>query len=429
MHDACGCDDYQQMTRRRFMGASLGTGVASFLGLANPQLLFGALGARRTAESVILLWMAGGQSHIDTWDPKPGTPTGGPFEAIETAAKGIQIAQHLPLIARQFKDVSLIRSLTSREGSHERATYQMHTGYAPLGSFQHSTIGSVVAKMADTHGMDLPPYVSIGGDTWPAGHLGRAYAAFRVGNPQEPTQNLDFHHGVDAQRFQKRLALLGQLDRQFASGRAGADVVKAYAEHYQAAYDLMRSRDVSAFDLSNEPQAVRARYGMTFFGQGCLLARRLVQKKVRFVEVSLGGWDTHNNNFETVERNCATLDQALSALIEDLRIKELLARTVVLLCSEFGRTPTINGNNGRDHWPRVWSAVIAGGGIVGGRIIGASTPDGAEVASDPVTVSGLHATLCKCLDLDAKAVHYAPDGRPIRVLQDASGQPPAALFS
>jgi hypothetical protein len=425
----CGCEEYRELTRRRFLGATVGGGVASFLGLANPQLLFGALGGKRTADSVILLWMAGGQSHLDTWDPKPGTETGGPFSAIDTAVKGIQLSEHLPRIAKGFKDISLIRSLTSREGSHERATYLMHTGYAPLGSFQHSTIGSVIAKMKDADKGDLPPYISVGGQTWPAGYLGSNYAAFRVGNPNEPTQNIEYHKGVDAKRFQDRLTLLNTFDREFARGRSGADVIEAYAKHYEAAYQLMKSRDVSAFDLSGEPKELREQYGLTFFGQGCLLARRLVQKKVRFVEVNLGGWDTHQNNFETVAKQCKDLDQAVSALVEDLRKKDLLPRTVVLLCSEFGRTPKINTNNGRDHWPRVWSAMLAGGGIAGGRVIGASTPDGSEVADNPVTIGALHATLCRCLDIDPTKVNYAPDGRPIRIVQDATLQPPAELFS
>jgi hypothetical protein len=425
----CGCEEYRELTRRRFLGATVGGGVASFLGLANPQLLFGALGGNRTADSVILLWMAGGQSHLDTWDPKPGTDTGGPFAAIDTAVKGIQISEHLPRIAKQFKDISLIRSLTSREGSHERATYLMHTGYAPLGSFQHSTIGSVIAKTMDHDTIDLPPYISIGGQTWPAGYLGSGYAAFRVGNPNEPTQNIDYHKGVDAKRFQNRLALLNQFDREFAKGRSGAEVIKAYANHYEAAYRLMKSRDVSAFDLAREPQALRARYELTFFGQGCLLARRLVEKKVRFVEVNLGGWDTHQNNFDTVSKQSDVLDPAISTLIEDLRSHDLLPRTVVLLCSEFGRTPKINANQGRDHWPRVWSAMLAGGGVAGGRVVGASTPDGSEVADNPVSIGALHATLCRCLDLDPTAVNYAPDGRPIRIVQDQSARPPAELFS
>lgn len=424
----CGCNEYNELTRRRFLGLSAGAGAASFLGLLNPALLYAKGGAASRADHVILLWMAGGMSHIDTLDPKPGTETGGPFSTAKTAAKGIEISEHLPQLAREFKDISLIRSLTSREGSHERATYLMHTGYAPMGSFQHSALGSTVVKMAGRDHRDLPPYVNIGGQTWPAGHLGPEFSPFHVGDPQDPLENLEYHRGVDERRFKDRLTLLRQLDKKFAKTHGGKEVVQAYADHYQAAFQLMKSPGVAAFDLSKEEESVRERYGLTYFGQGCLLARRLVQTGVRFVEVTMGGWDTHNENFKTVQEKSADLDRAVSVLISDLRQRDLLPRTLVLLCSEFGRTPKITDTQGRDHWPRVWSAMLVGGGIVGGRVIGQSTAGGEEVAKDPVQVGQLHATICKALDIDHTAMNYAPDGRPIRVVQDANMQPIQDLF-
>lgn len=425
----CGCPEYQRLSRRRFLGKSAGVTAAGFLGLANPELLFAKSGPKAKAKNIILLWMSGGQSHIDTWDPKPGTDTGGPFEAIKTAAKGIQISQHLPNTAKQFKDISLIRSLTSREGSHERAAYLMHTGYKPLGSFQHSTLGSVVAKMKDRLNDDLPPYVTIGGRTWPAGFLGSHYAPFHIGDPNNPTDNLEFHRSIDAKRFQRRLKLLGQFDRKFAKQYRGKEVVEAYTNHFQAAYDMMRSPGVAAFDLDKEPADIRERYGATFFGQGCLLARRLVQVGIRFVEVTLPGWDTHGDNFTQVANLCSDLDQAYSSLISDLRRLDLLDTTLVLLCSEFGRTPQINAGNGRDHWPRVWSAAIAGGGIKGGQLVGASTPGGEEVDKDPIQVGQLHATICHALDINPKEMNYAQDGRPIRVVEDTKSSHIATLIS
>jgi len=423
-----GCCDYQRLTRRQFLGGVVGAGAGTFLGLARPEYLFAAAGPHATADSVILLWMGGGQSHLDTWDPKPGTQTGGPTQAIDTSVKGIRISEHLPRIARAFEDVSLFRSLTSKEGSHERATYLMHTGYAPLGSFQHSTVGSTAWKVLGKMNRDLPAYVTIGADTWPAGFLGSAYAPFQVSNPDRPATNLEYHSSVDDKHFQARLKLLHTFDRKFAAEHRGREVIEAYATHYEAAYAMMKSPSVAAFDLEKEPPDVRQRYGVTFFGQGCLLARRLVQTGVRFIEVSLRGWDMHVGLFESIAGRCADLDQAVSALLWDLKRVKKLDRTLVVLCSEFGRTPQINGNAGRDHWPRVWSACLAGGGTAGGRVIGASTAGGEEVAEDPIPVGRLHATICRCLGIDPTAVNYAPDGRPIRVVQDVDHLPIAALL-
>jgi Protein of unknown function (DUF1501) len=424
-----GCPEYERLSRRAFMKGVAGVGAAGFLGLTNSNLLFGQTGPRSVADSVILLWMGGGQSHIDTWDPKPGTDTGGPFSAIDTSVKGIKISEHLPNLARRFDDLSLIRSLTSREGSHERARYLLHTGYVPLGSFQHSTLGSVISKMRGPKNRDLPPYVNIGGQTWPAGYVGSTFAPFHIGDPSRPTSNLDHHRSINARRFNQRLGLLKNLDRQFARRHEGKKVVEAYANHFQAAFDMMRSKSVEAFDLSQESDAVRQRFGLTFFGQGCLLARRLVQVGIRFVEVSLGGWDTHRDNFDTVQSLSATLDVAVSSLVDDLRRVDLLERTLVVVCGEFGRTPRINGDVGRDHWPRVWSAMLAGGGIQGGRVFGESTVGGQEVSKDPCEVGRLHATICRCLDIDPTEMNYAPDGRPIRIVKETKFKAIRELFA
>ncbi len=418
-----GCSEYHALSRRRFISSGLALGAGGFLGLLDARILFASPGPRAKARSVILLWMRGGQSHIDTWDPKPGVGTGGPFSAIPTAVKDIKISEHLPLIARSFRDISLIRSLTSSEGSHERATYLLHTGYQPTGGFQHASLGSVVTKMKGRVDPNLPPYVTIGGLTWPAGYLGSRFAPFHIPDSNNPAENLGYHDSVDAGRFQGRLALLNKFDESFRKQYRGSAVIEAYADHYQSAYDMMRSKSVEAFNLSLEAQATREMYGVTYFGQGCLLARRLVQAKVRFVEVSLPGWDTHSDNFETIKRLSREMDQGVSALIADLRKQSLLDSTLVLLCSEFGRTPEINANQGRDHYPRVWSAMLAGGGIQGGRVFGESTPGGEEVAKDPCPVGRLHATLCHCLDIESTEMNFAPDGRPIRVVQDKNAKP------
>ena len=423
-----GCEEHQALSRRQFLGGAMGAGAGTFLGLFRPEFLYASSGPLATADSVILLWMSGGQSHLDTWDPKPGTENGGPTRAILTAAKGIKISHHLPRIAKSMRDISLIRSLTSSEGSHERATYLMHTGYVPAGGVQHSTLGSVAWKAKGKINPELPAYVSVGGKTWPAGFLGSSYAPFQVRDPDDATRNSKPHRRVDAKHFQSRLKLLRGFDEKFATDRRGEAVIKAYADHYEAAYAMMKSRSVAAFDLKKEPAAIRQRYGDTFFGQGCLLARRLVQVGVRFIEVTLGGWDMHQGLFDSIGDRCNTVDRAFSALLWDLDRVDKLDRTLIVLCSEFGRTPKINKDTGRDHWPRVWSAALAGGGIVGGRVVGKSTAGGEEVAEDPIRVNKLHATICKCLGIDWTVANYTPEGRLIRIVEGKSASPIAGLF-
>lgn len=424
--DCVGCESYRQMTRRQWLQSTLGAaGGASFLGLLDPALLYAAVrNENRTADSVILLWMGGGMSHLDTFDPQPGAEHGGPFESIETTADGIYISQHLPQLARQFKHLSVIRSMTSNEFDHSRATYQMHTGYVPIASMQHSTMGSIVAK-CKSHGprdKNLPPYVSIGQD-WAAGYLGPKYAPYYIGNALFGDANLRMPGGLGDRRFRSRLKLLREIDRTFRNKHPRSDALEAYAEHYNAALLMMRPKTARVFDLDEEPMEVREAYGTdSVFGQGCLLARRLVQKGVLFVEVSLGGWDTHSNNFETVQQKSRELDTAFSTLIQDLRRKGLYDRTMVLLTSEFGRTPRINERQGRDHFPGVWSSVIGGGGIQPEIVVG-ETDGGRAVTDRPVRVGDLHATLCKAVGIDYTQSNYSSDKRPFRIVKDLEARP------
>ena len=432
MNPCHGCDSYKRMTRRQWLRSTLGAaGGASFLGLLDPRILYAAPKNEEThAQSVILLWMAGGMSHLDTFDPQPGTEIGGPFESIKTTADGIMISQHLPRIAAQFKHLSLIRSTTSNEFDHDRATYLMHTGYEVLPSMKHSTLGSIAAKYMGPSERDrnLPPYVSIGID-WAAGYLGPRFAPYYIGAAERANENLVIPQGLGTRRFNDRLRLLNEFDRSFRAKYPRHPALKGYAEHYNAALLMMRAKTAKVFDLDDEPEAVRAAYGETSgFGLGCLLARRLVQSGVRFVEVALPGWDTHQDNFETVKAKSGEMDIAVSSLIEDLRSKGLWDQTVVILTSEFGRTPRNNGSEGRDHWPRVWSTVIGGGGILPGQIIGASD-QGQEVAERPIRVGDLHATLCRALGIDFTQTNYSPDKRPFRIVKEQSAAPIAELFA
>lgn len=430
--DCPGCESYQRMTRREWVRRSLGAaGGAGLLGLLDPRILFAAGDSKeKTADSVIVLFMAGGMSHIDTLDPQPGTDVGGPFGTIETGIEGVSISEHLPLAARQLKHLSIIRSTTSNEFDHSRASYELHTGYVPLASMQHSTIGSIVAKHKGRSPRDerLPPYVSIGID-WAAGYLGPKYAPYYIGNPREGDANLAPPAGIGRERFDARLRLLRELDKSFKQKHRRAGVLDDYAEHYNAALLMMRPKTAKVFDLDAEPMALREAYGVeSGFGQGCLLARRLVEAGVRFVEVSLGGWDTHQDNFEIVKNKCMELDRAFSTLMQDLRDRRLLDRTVVILTSEFGRTPRINGNNGRDHHPRVWSTLIGGGGLNAGQCIGRSD-QGHEVADRAVRVGDLHATLCRALGIDYTKSNYSAEKRPFRIVKDENAEPIEELFA
>jgi hypothetical protein len=394
------------LTRRQLVTWGAGAGLASFLtgrrGLA-------AEGPR----ACILLYMAGGPSHIDTFDPKPGRPTGGEFKAIPTSVAGVQIGEHLPRLAARMRQLALIRSLTSKEGNHDRARHLMHTGYPPQGGVDHPAIGSLVSEVRGVEGM--PGYVSIGGPGEDSGFLSAVHSPFSVRNPSKPVRYLAPPRGIDADRFERRLGLARALDDGFTASRGGAFARSQRAINEQAVA-LMRSAGAAAFDLSGEPAKVSEAFGPTEFGQGCLMARRLVEAGVPFVEVTLGGWDTHDENFPRVKALCQTLDQGMSTLLDDLGSRGLLSSTLVLWMGDFGRTPRINEKGGRDHFPACSSVVLAGGGVRGGQVIGSTDKDGAEVRDRPVTVPDLYRTIAKALGLEPDKQRVAPSGRPIKTV-------------
>jgi len=411
------CDGANGLTRRSLLKA----GVFSFMGLGLLDLLkVSALadGGGR-CDSVILIWLAGGPSHIDTFDPKPGQATNGPFKPIDTTADGIQLCEHFPTVAKQMKHASLIRSLTSKEGSHERATYQMHTGYAPLGSITHPSLGSLVVKTLPRKNKEIPAYVSIGDTSFGAGFLGAEVAPFYIGDANNPTRNLTHDRDVNEQRFNQRIDLLRNLDLPFAIEKRH-DNIEGYAVQFREAISMMKSKSVEAFDLKKEDAAKIKKYGDNNFGKACLIARRLVEKGVRFVEVSMGGWDNHNEAFQALPGMCSRLDMALGNLIDDLQTSGLLDKTLVLCTGEFGRTPKINAQNGRDHFPRVWSGLAAGGGVKKGFCYGASDATGSEVKDGPVKPGDLHATMFHLLGVDYRKEHQTPMGRPIKIVDQGT---------
>lgn len=367
---------------------------------------------RSQRKACILLWMGGGPPTIDMWDMKPGATTGGQFRPISTTGEG-QINELMPQLAQQMKHLSIVRSMSTREADHARGTYYMQTGYAPNPNVEHPGYGAVVARELGGQSPDLeiPPFVSVGGTNQGPGFLGMAYAPFQV---DAQGQVRDLEKRVDEWRLQNRLRLLQTLEGRFIRENRGL-AASEHAKVLTSAVELMTSEQLAAFKVDLEPEAVRERYGATSFGRGCLMARRLVESGVPFVEASLGGWDLHQDCFTSLESKLPDLDQSMSALIEDLEQRGLLKNTVVLWMGEFGRTPRINESAGRDHWARSWSVVVGGGAIAGGRVIGATNEDGTRVVTEPYSSEDLMATVCQGLGISLATVYTSLNGRPMKI--------------
>jgi hypothetical protein len=416
------------LSRRTFLrGVAAGAAGLGILGWKDAVALH-ADELRRRGMACILLFMRGGPSQFETFDPKPGQTAGGPTQAIDTAVDGIRIAEGWENVARQMRDIALVRSVTNREGEHQRAVYQMHTGYAPLGGIRYPSLGSIVASEIAPRDFDLPHFVSVGNrfSTLGSGFLGMTYAPFVVSNPSQMPNNAQMPSGVNGGRFERRVNLMNDLERDFADS-GGRQRVEEHRAVYSGAARLVRSPELRAFDLGQEPAAVRDRYGRNTFGQGCLLARRLVEAGVTFIEVESNGWDTHQDNFNRTKTLSETVDPGFAALIQDLRERGRLERTLVIWMGEFGRTPRINGNTGRDHWPRSFNVALAGAGIRGGRVLGATNATGSDVAQRPVTVSDLFCTFCHALGINPRKENMSPLGRPVRIVE--GGQTVRELFS
>ena len=382
---------------------------------------------RPTARNCIYLNMVGGMSHLDTWDPKPGTETGGPTKALSTKADGVQISQYLPRMAEQMNKVALLRGMSSTQGAHEPAQYLMHTSFAQRGTIRHPSLGSWTSYFCGRGNPTLPSNVVIGGGgRHPgAGFLEAKFAPLPLGNSKAGLQNSTRARGITEESFNRRMGLLGQLNEQFEK-EFPHKAVRGYRDLYQEAVHLMGSKDLAAFDLTLESPEMHDRYGDHEFGHGCLLARRLIEHDVRFVEVNLGGWDTHDDNFERVEANANILDQALAALLPDLESRGLLDETLVVVASEFGRSPKINQNNGRDHYPKAFTTLLAGGGVKGGQVYGATDPSGSESIAGKTLITDFNATIGYALSLPLEQVVMSPSGRPFTFAD--KGRPITALF-
>jgi uncharacterized protein (DUF1501 family) len=396
----------------------LSVGAASFFGLLVTETLRSreahADAPAAPATSCIVLWLNGGPSHLDTFDPKPGTAAGGPFKAIKTKAPTILLSQHLPLLADQGSHIALVRGMTSREGSHQRGRYLLHTGYAPNPTVVHPALGAWVSSKLGDPNSDLPEFVALSGPSAGGGILGVQNGPFVVLQPGDLPANVSHAPGVGDARFERRKAGLEFLEQRFETETGDAKVL-GRRQVYGKAERLMASPRIKAFDLSSEPEAAQKAYGDSDFGRGCLTARRLVESGVKYVEVQLDGWDTHKDNFTRTKALMDQLDPALSTLLRDLDQRKMLGHTLVVCLGEFGRTPKINGNDGRDHYPGAWSALLAGGGLRGGYVHGQTNEDGSKVVSGSVEVKDLFATVAKQLGLDPDASVMSPIGRPIAV--------------
>lgn len=402
------------MTRRHFMkhlaGASAMTIPALTMGAS---IRAHAADLKRRGKSAILLWMSGGPSTMDIWDLKPGAATGGPFRPIRTSGD-VEICEHMPLMAKQMHNMAIIRSMSTREADHNRGRYYMHTGYVPNPNIEHPSYGSVLAhELIDQRpDLEIPPFVSVGGGSVGPGFLGMAWAPFVV-NSNGQVRNLQM--GLDQGRLMQRMAALSLIEKGFVSENRGS-AANDHAKILDKTLALMTSKQMEAFKVMQEPKEIQDAYGTTGFGRGCLMARRLVEAGVPFVEVDLGGWDNHAGIFPTLQNTkLPEMDKAMAALTADLESRGLLQDTAIIWMGEFSRTPRINGGAGRDHWARSWSVVVGGAGMKGGIAVGATNSDGTNVETEPYTSQDVMASVCKALGISLETTFTSKNGRPMKI--------------
>lgn len=411
------CDPALHLSRRTLLKWGGLSGLAWLTPIAELLARDEAVAPKgKPARSVIVLWLAGGPSQLETFDPHPTKKIGGGTKAIRTALPGIQLAQGMEEVAERMSDISLIRSVVSKEADHERAVYNMKTGYRPNPTVVHPSIGAVLCHQLPDTRLELPSHISILPGQWPArgGYLGAQFDAFQIHDPGGPIE--DVTSWIPPERHEQRLRDLSIVERSFARGRSPALETNRTLHQLSIsrALRLMSSEQLTAFDLKQVPALQRAAYGNTPFGRGCLTALRLIERGVRCVEVTLDGWDTHVNNAKQQLDQVKILSPALAALIQDLKQRKLLDSTVVLCGGEFGRTPKINALEGRDHWPYGFSVALAGGGIRGGQVLGATDPEGEKrEPTHPAGVQDIHATIQAALGVNPEKELVTPVGRPM----------------
>ena len=415
--------------RRRFLELAAG----SFLGVTASNS-FGAAGKESAipqladpAKQLIYLYMEGGMSHLDTFDLKTGHENQGSTQPINTNVDGIRVSSHLPNLARHADKLCIVNSLTSTAGDHEKGNYFMHTSYQQRATIRHPGIGSWYHKLKGKLNPTLPASVFVGRESRFHGSGGFFEPEFEPLAINEPQSGLKYARSlVEKNRFERRINLANDIDAEFLK-RYHSKPIRAYGHMYADAVRLMDSPDLAAFDIHREDEKTKSRYGSEPFGQGCLLARRLIERNVRSVEVSFGGWDTHQNNFTSLPELCHTMDQAVAALLDDLERVGKLNDTVVVLTTEFGRTPQINQNVGRDHYPQAFTSVLAGGGFKGGYIHGKTSDGAEEVVEGSMTIPDFNATIAYALGIPVDYVLYSPTVRPFTVAH--KGKPQVNLLA
>ncbi len=415
------------MSRRHFVTHLAGAAAMAAPATTFTQSIFAnATDMQKRHKAAIMLWMGGGPSTMDIWDLKPGTATGGPFKQIATSADGVAICEHMPLMAQQMHHMAIVRSMSTREADHMRGRYYMHTGYVPNPNVEHPGYGSVIAhELAEqVPGLEIPPFVSVGGGSVGPGFLGMTWAPFTV-DTNGNVRNLDM--GIDPARLAQRMEMLATIENRFIGEKRGGSS-DDHMKVLQKTLKLMTSKQMDAFKVSNEPKAMLEKYGETGFGRGCLMARRLVEMGVPFVEVDLGGWDNHADIFPTLaDRKLPELDKAMAALVSDLADRGMLDDTAIIWMGEFGRTPSINGGAGRDHWARSWSVVVGGAGFKRGVVVGETSSDGREVTTEPYTSQDVMASVLKSLGISLETTFTAKNGRPMKIAN--SGKVIKELFA
>ena len=407
----------------RFAAATLG------LSFTAPGLELRAAERRghERPKSFLTIWLGGGPSQLESWDPHPGTPIGGKVKSISTSIPGVEIADLYPQTAEQLHHVSVIRSLVSKEGDHERATYMLHTGYRPEPTLLHPSIGAIAVHETPNDAVEIPQFVALGDAQFPprGGFLGDRYDAYRILNPGERGQNLA--PLVEPSRQNRRLENLSVISQSFQRGRRTKVDQSLHQHTIDAALRIMTSDQLKAFSIESEPGELREAYGNNSFGRGCLGARRLLEIGVRSIEVSMQGFDTHTNNHEGQSDRAKILDPALATLFRELAERDLLQSTVVLVTGEFGRSPTINPFEGRDHWPNGFSCLIGGGGLTSGAVIGETDPHGeAKKPTNPIEVADLYATVLHQLGVEYAKEVITPIGRPMKF---CAGKPVEQLLN
>ncbi len=411
----------------RLAGAAFGVSVHHHFGFGGlAAAADGAVEARDV--KVILLQMRGAMSHLDTFDPKPGRDEQGETKAIQTNTPGTLFSEHVPKLAAMSESLAVVRAMTTETGAHEQATYLMRTSYPTINSIVHPSMGSWVLHAKGKGSQELPGFVLVGnGNEHPgAGFLDASYTPVPVADPARGLENTTQPAYLSERQFRKRLTLADRIDTAFKNAHKGPQIA-AYDQMYKDATKLLGGSGLEAFDISKEPERVAAAYGDSSFGKGCLLARRLVESGVRCVEVELGGWDMHRDIFADVGGKAAELDVGMSQLLRDLAERSMLESTLVVLATEFGRTPTVNQNAGRDHHPAVFSCVLAGAGIQGGAVYGASDERGFRPEDDAVTVADFNTTIARAAGLPYTKEFSAPNGRPFKI--GGGGKPIAKILA